>query len=93
MIHLIAPATAVLGAVTAAVKLIQASERTIGVVECSRPAVVNGRTGFIVWDWMVLNEVYFAPDDPKARPQSFWTGTSNRRARREFDEAVRRYGV
>ncbi|WP_027848192.1 hypothetical protein [Marinospirillum minutulum] len=45
--------------------------RVQGVVHDAFEAEVAGEKGFIVWDSIIMNEVYFMPNDNKLTIQSF----------------------
>jgi hypothetical protein len=61
--------------------------RSFGFIEDSKAITLNGRPGFIIWDWIVWNELTFVTDDGKVF-QSLYTSLSDRKTRAKFDEYV-----
>lgn len=84
---------AVKAAVTMVKDLLDRAERGQGIVHMANPARVGSNEGFIVWDYLIYNEVYFIANDPKMRIQSFVRTASDATAQQAFDEQVNRYGI
>ena len=54
-------------------------------------AEINGIRGFLVWDFIVYNEITF--DDAEGNIMSFFTSMSDDETEAEWNRLVRKYGV
>ena len=62
-----------------------------GFVHKRAEAEINGIRGFLVWDFIVYNEITF--DDAEGNIMSFFTATSDDKTEVEWNRLVRKYGV
>lgn len=62
-----------------------------GFVHKRAEAEINGIRGFLVWDFIVYNEITF--DDAEGNIMSFFTSTSDDKTEVEWSRLVRKYGV
>ena len=62
-----------------------------GFVHKRAEAEINGIRGFLVWDFIVYNEITF--DDIEGNIMSFFTSTSDDKTEVEWNRLVRKYGV
>lgn len=62
-----------------------------GFVHKRAEAEINGIRGFLVWDFIVYNEITF--DDTEGNIMSFFTSTSDDKTEVEWNRLVRKYGV
>lgn len=82
-------AAAVVGAVQAILARIG---RETGFVHKAEPATINGQAGYLVWDYILYNEISFLPQDPKRDAISLLTSMSDDETSQRFDELVAKYG-
>jgi len=71
---------------------IKISSRTYGVVHKSTPAVMNGDKGFLIWDYIVWNELTFLNSETGAIT-SLYHSISDRKMEERFNEFARKYGT
>ncbi len=62
-----------------------------GIVHRRAEAEINGVHGFLVWDFIVYNEITF--DDADGNIISFFTSMSDSKTEAEWDRLVKTYGV
>lgn len=62
-----------------------------GFVHKRAEAEINGIRGFLVWDFIVYNEITF--DDSEGNIMSFFTSMSDDETEAEWNRLVRKYGV
>ena len=62
-----------------------------GFVHKRAEAEINGIRGFLVWDFIVYNEITF--DDSEGNIMSFFTSMSDDETEVEWNRLVRKYGV
>ena len=62
-----------------------------GFVHKRAEAEINGIRGFLVWDFIVYNEITF--DDAEGNIMSFFTSMSDDETEVEWNRLVRKYGV
>ena len=62
-----------------------------GFVHKRAEAEINGIRGFLVWDFIVYNEITF--DDTEGNIMSFFTSTSDDKTEVEWNRLVGKYGV
>ena len=62
-----------------------------GFVHKRAEAEINGIRGFLVWDFIVYNEITF--DDTEGNIMSFFTSMSDDETEAEWNRLVRKYGV
>ena len=65
--------------------------KTHGFVHKRAEAEINGIRGFLVWDFIVYNEITF--DDSEGNIMSFFTSMSDDETEAEWNRLVRKYGV
>ena len=62
-----------------------------GFVHKRAEAEINGIRGFLVWDFIVYNEITF--DDSEENIMSFFTSMSDDETEAEWNRLVKKYGV
>lgn len=65
--------------------------RVQGVVHDAFEAEVAGEKGFIVWDSIIMNEVYFIPNDNKSDIKYFLTTMTDQEAKTKLEELRQKY--
>lgn len=65
--------------------LIEKVEKTYGAVYKGVPAAMNGRTGFLIWDYIEFNELTFI-DDESGNITSLFTSFSVEEMDQQFEE-------
>lgn len=72
-------------------KVISAARTTNMIVEKRTEAVINGVCGFLVWDYLIYNEISF--DAPDGSVLSFYSGLSDEKTKAEWNRLVDKYGL
>ena len=79
-------------------KLVAAAERAVkgagkmhGWVHKRTTAEINGKKGFLVWDYIIYNEITFHADDDSII--SFFNSLSDEKTEAEWNKLVEKYGV
>lgn len=62
-----------------------------GVVHKRTTAEINGVKGFLVWDFIIYNEITF--DDMDGRCYSFFNSVSDEETELKWNKLVARYGI
>lgn len=62
-----------------------------GIVHDREAAEVNGIRGFLVWDFILYNEITF--DDMEGNCMSFFTSWSDEETKAKWNELVDKYGI
>ena len=62
-----------------------------GFIHKKPEAEINGIRGFLVWDFIVYNEITF--DDAEGNIMPFFTSISDDETEAEWDRLVKKYGV
>lgn len=62
-----------------------------GVVHKRTTAEINGVRGFLVWDFIIFNEITF--DDMDGNYFSFFTSASDKETEEKWNELVEKYGL
>lgn len=65
--------------------------KTHGIVHESVPAEINGKKGFLVWDFIVWNEITF--DDEDGNIMSLFNSVSDDETKAKWNEFVSKFGV
>ena len=65
--------------------------RKPGFVHDRTEAQIQGMDGFLVWDYLLYNEIYFETLDGKMI--SFYSSISDEETKRKWDKLVELYGV
>lgn len=63
--------------------------RMHGIVHKRTDAEVNGVKGFLVWDYIIYNEITF--DDMEGNIYSFFSSSSDEETQAEWDRLVKKY--
>ena len=71
---------------------IKIASRTYGVVHKSTPAVMNGYKGFLIWDYIIYNELTFLNSE-NGDITSLFHSFSDDKMNERFNEFARKYGV
>ena len=62
-----------------------------GIVERRVSAEVNGKKGFLVWDYILYNEISFQAEGYK--DITFFQSFSDKKTELEWDKLVEKYGI
>ena len=62
-----------------------------GIVDRRTPAKINNVLGYLVWDYIIYNEITF--EDMNGNQFSFFTSISDEKTEREWDRLVKKYGI
>ena len=65
--------------------------RMHGIVHKRAAVEINGLKGFLVWDYIIYNEITF--DDESGNIYSFYTSTSDDETEKEWDKLIQKYGI
>lgn len=74
------------------VELIKAVGRLEGKIERAVPVEFNGAKGFLVWDYIIWNEIYFVSNDKKIN-QTLFTSISDKETAKRFEGFASKYGT
>ena len=61
------------------------------IVEKRTEAEINGVRGFLIWDYLLYNEISF--DAPDGSVLSFYSGFSDEKTKAEWNRLIARYGL
>jgi hypothetical protein len=67
------------------------ASRAYGIVHRAEVATINGKDGFLIWDWVIANEITFLPSDG-GEIVSFLVSLNDEATAKRFDDLVRQYG-
>ncbi len=84
-------AMAVLAVIQELIPTAKAISKTHGFIHKRTEAEINGIKGFLVWDFIVYNEITF--DDAEGNIMSFFTSISDAETEAEWNRLVKKYGV
>ena len=73
------------------VDIIKSVSKQFGFIEDSHPVNMNGRDGFIIWDYILYNEITFVDSADKSHT-SLYTSFSDTKTRNKFNELVEKFG-
>jgi len=65
--------------------------RMHGIVHKRTTAEINGVKGFLVWDYIIYNEITF--DDVNGNIYSFFSSISDKETEDEWNKLVEKYGI
>lgn len=71
---------------------IKKASRTYGIVYKSTPAVMNRYKGFLIWDYILYNELTFLNSET-GDITSLYHSFSDRKMEERFNEFARKYGT
>lgn len=66
--------------------------RKYGFIHQAWPARMQGKNGYLIWDYVLYNEITFLPDDGSDVVR-FHHSFSDDETRAEFEKLVRQFGV
>jgi hypothetical protein len=72
-------------------EILDRAERTYGVVHKATPATMNGEQGYLIWDWILFNELTFYNPNTKT-VVSLFTTFSDSEMKEEFEKCENKYG-
>lgn len=64
---------------------------TYGFIHKRTTAEVNGKTGFLIWDYILYNEISF--QDEEGNIISFFHSASDEKTEAEWNNLVEKYGI
>lgn len=82
---------AVLAVIQELVPAAKVISKTHGFIHKRAEAEINGIRGFLVWDFVIYNEITF--DDAEGNIMSFFTSVSDDKTEAEWNRLVEKYGV
>lgn len=62
-----------------------------GIIHKKEPAQINGKTGYLIWDYIVYNEITFKSDDGEI--ERFFQSGSDKETEEKWKELVEKYGI
>lgn len=65
--------------------------RAHGIIHKRAPAEINGKKGFLVWDYIIWNEITF--DDENGNIISFFNSIHDDKTEVMWDQLVSKYGI
>lgn len=68
-----------------------AISKKFGVIVNTQPVTMNGEKGFLVWDYIIYNEITFVNSITKDYTSMF-TSISDKKTKAKFEELVSKYG-
>lgn len=71
---------------------IRIATRTYGIVHKSTPAIMNGCKGFIIWDYILYNELTFLNSET-GEIVSLYHSLSDEKMEKRYQEFAHKYGV
>lgn len=77
---------------TLVAEAIKITRRTYGVIHQSIPAVMNGHKGFLIWDYILYNELTFLNAE-NGEIKSLYHSFSNRKMEEKYNEFKVRFGA
>lgn len=80
-----------LAAIQELIPAAKAISKTHGFIHKRAEAEINGIKGFLVWDFVIYNEITF--DDTEGNIISFFTSVSDGKTEAEWNRLVKKYGV
>lgn len=72
-------------------KVISKVKKTNMIIEKQTEAEINGVRGFLIWDYLIYNEISFDASDGTVL--SFYSGLSDEKTKAEWNRLVERYGL
>lgn len=75
------------------VEIVEGLSRTYGFIHKKVVAELDGTKGFLIWDFVVWNEITFAEDAKDGKIISFFTSISDKETEDKWNELVALYGV
>lgn len=82
---------AALDAIRELIPVVEKISRLHGFIHKRKPARINGVEGFLVWDYIVWNEITF--DDMNGNMYSFFSSMSDKKTKKKWKKLVKEYGV
>lgn len=70
---------------------VKAIGKTYGVIHKKTEAEINGKKGFLIWDYIIFNEITFKSEDGEI--ESFYLSRSDEKTEKVWNDLVRKYGV
>ena len=70
---------------------IQIAKRTYGVVHKSTPAIINEEQGFLIWDYIIYNELTFLNSNT-GEITSLFHSLSDSKMEERYNEFAMKYG-
>ena len=70
--------------------LIEGAKTTYGLIHKRTEAEVNGKKGFLIWDYILFNEITFQAEDGSIL--SFFNSISDKDTEEEWNKLVEKYG-
>lgn len=75
---------------TVAGEMVEGVKKTYGLIHKRTEAEVNGKKGFLIWDYILYNEITFQDEDGNI--MSFYNSISDKQTEAEWDKLVKKYG-
>ena len=81
----------IFGAIPHIMKAAEAVQKVYGPIHKRTTAEVNGKKGFLIWDYMLANEITFQDEDGEIK--SFFFSFSDEETEEKWNEYVAKYGT
>lgn len=72
-------------------EIVQILSKTYGVIHKQTQAEINGVQGFLIWDYILFNEITFK--DMNENIYSLFKSADNSETEKKWDELEKKYGV
>ena len=73
------------------VKGAEALSKVYGIIHKRTTAEINGKKGFLIWDYILANEITFQDEDGEIK--SFFISFSDAETEKEWNKLVAKYGT
>lgn len=85
------PITLIVDGVTLLIEMKEVLKGTYGFIHKRTPAKIKDKDGFLIWDYILWNEITFKSDDGDI--WSFFTSPSDKKTKAVWNELVQKYGI
>ena len=82
---------AIIAAIPAMLEAAREIKKIYGLIHKRATAEINGKKGFLIWDFIIYNEITFQDEDEKII--SFFSSMSDEDTETVWNELVKKYGV
>ena len=82
----------IFGTIPQIIKAAEAVQKIYGPIHKRTTAEINGKKGFLIWDYMLANEITFQRDED-GKIISFGISFSDEETEKKWNELVEKYGT
>ncbi len=72
-------------------EVLKIASRTYGFIHKSTPAIINDETGFLIWDYIIYNELTFL-NSQTGKIISLYTSLLDEKMEKKYNEFAEKYG-